>query len=140
MSKVKVSIVPVDLGTSVATIISDEIVSLTKENREQLEILRQVATATAKLRDQKVNIKRDATDAVQRALEAAHARLLEAGAAGVASDAIMALVRPFIATAPAFTLRMKTYLRVGGNQHSITRVKNNYLLIPYNADDNSQPT
>lgn len=135
--KTAVCIIPVELGEGVAEIISEELTSLTQENRDQLEVLRQTALTTVKVRDDKSAQSRVAKDAIQNLLKAAADRLLAAGEAGVPSAEIMELVRPLITTTPAFTLRMKTYLRAGGNQHVVARVKDNYLLRPYNQEDDN---
>ena len=137
MAKTAVSIVPVELDEKVSEIISEELLSLTQENLEQLETLRNTVLTTVKVRDDKVSQNRVAKDAIQNVLKAAADRLLCAGELGVPSNEIMGLVRPLIATTPAFTLRMKTYLRTGGNQHVITRIKDNYILKPYNHEDDN---
>lgn len=135
VAKTAVSIIPLELVEEVAEIISEELTSLTQENRDQLEVLRQTALTTTKVQDDKSAQNRVVKDAIQNLLRAAADRLLAAGEVGVPSAEIMRLVRPLITTTPAFTLRMKTYLRAGGNQHIIARVKDNYLLRPYNQED-----
>lgn len=135
MAKTIVSIIPVELDEGVDAIITEDLTALTRENRAQLDNLKQIALATVKVRDDKMAQNRVAKDAIQNLLKSAADRILATGDTGLPASEVMSMVRPLITTAPAFTLRMKSYLKTGGNVHIIARVKDNYILKPFNYEE-----
>lgn len=132
MGKVDVVIIPVDLGEDVKTIVSDEIRSLTEDNRDRLDALKRMTENMTLVRETKERTKRITVDAIQASLDRAMEALIKAGDEGIHVDVLMSLVKPLITTSSAFMMRLKTQLKQNGNEYAVMRVKEKYLLIPYN--------
>ena len=134
----KVSIIEVNLGEDIDDMISEDVIELTQEAKQELDNTIAVAKNVQKLKEQKDLEKQKSKDDLQETLNTAYDGLIEAGNGGVLVEDIMESVKPLIKTASAFSLRMKTYLRNKGNEYIMKRKKidkkPHYVLEPYNKE------
>ena len=135
----KVSIIEVDLGEDIDNMISEDVIELTQEAKQELDNTIAVAKNVQKLKEQKNLEKQESKDSLQKILGTTYNNLIEAGKEGILAESIVESVKPLIKTASAFSLRMKTYLRNKGNEYIMVRKKidkkPHYVLEPYNKED-----
>lgn len=134
----KVSIIEVDLGEDIDSMISEDVIELTQEAKQELDNTIAVAKNVQKLKEQKDLSKQKSKDDLQKILDTTYNNLTEADNKGILAEDIVESVKPLIKTASAFSLRMKTYLRNKGNEYIMVRKKIDkkpyYVLEPYNKE------
>jgi len=134
----KVSIIEVNLGEDIDDMISEDVIELTQEAKQELDNTIAVAKNVQKLKEQKDLQEQKTKDDLQKTLDTIYDDLVEAGNEGVLAESIVESIKPSIKTASAFSLRMKTYLRNKGNEYIMQRKKidkkPHYVLIPYNKE------
>jgi len=134
----KVSIIEVDLGEDIDNMISEDVIELTQEAKQELDNTIAVAKNVQRLKEQKDFKKQKSKDDLQEILNTTYNNLIEADK-GILAEDIVESVKPLIKTASAFSLRMKTYLRNKGNEYIMVRKKINkkphYVLEPYNKEN-----
>jgi hypothetical protein len=135
----KVSIIEVDLGEDIDNMISEDVIELTQEAKQELDNTIAVAKNVQKLKERKNLEKQESKDNLQKILDTTYNNLIEAGKEGILAENIVESIKPLIKTASAFSLRMKTYLRNKGNEYIMVRKKIDkkpyYVLEPYNKED-----
>ena len=138
MSKKKILIVDIDLGTNIDDLIAKCSKDLTKEAREQLDGALAAHLEAKQLKDQKAVAKQKASDGVSTVLEQAYKDLELAGQKGILADAIMDTVGQYIANTSAFTLRMNKHLASLQNPYRLIRIKRlndtYYVFESFNED------
>lgn len=137
----KVSIIDVTLDARVEDIISENVVSLTGRARQELDTAIEERKKVEAVKSQRQQAKKEATDKVSAAMDAAYEQLEQAGEEGIPVDDIMVIVEGAVPNTSAFTLRMKKVLKEKGNPYRITRKKKNkkpiYIFESFNATPES---
>lgn len=113
-------IIDVQLG-GIDDIISRSVAELHGEANERLERAIEEKKRVQQLRDKREVDADLAAAAVDRVMQEAYNKLVEAGQNGVPCNDIMDLVRTVVTTTSAFTLRMKTILRKENNKYILKR-------------------
>lgn len=137
----KVFIIEVDLGIDIDEVINEDVAELVGESQQKLETAISVAKESQEKSQQRKLQQQESTDRAHRLMMKAYSMLEEAGASGVPAKDILATVQPTVATASAFSLRMKKILKNEGNEYMLERKKINsephYIFSAYNqsADD-----
>jgi len=137
----KVSIIEVDLGFNVSELINRDILELSADAQQKLDVAiadkKQILETKQRLDAKKLQQENE----VNRVMAEAYAKLEAAGDNGVPVDDILSAAMPTIPNGSAFTLRMKTILREGGNKWAMVRKKVNripcYCFIPFNSETTS---
>lgn len=135
----KVSIVTVDLGFDVDELINRDISELSADAKSMLDIAiadkKKILETKQKLDAKKIQQESE----INRVMTDAYTKLENAGANGVPVDDILVDVLGVIPNSSAFTLRMKTMLREGGNKWAIIRKRIAkvpcYCFIPFNTEN-----
>lgn len=128
----KVEILEVDLGCDVRTIISEDMLKLTEDQKKEIQTI----VDAEKLTKDYAEKKKASVDATKKALEDKILHMYEKLQRGpiLVKDAA-AEVLPEIPTSSAFVLRMKGYLRSIGGTHYLERIKDKYVLKSYMRED-----
>ena len=136
----KVSIIEIDLGADIDTIISEDVQELTGAAKQELDDAIDLAKQRDALRNKKSSEKQQATDALTSVMIQAFDRLTEAGSEGVLCSDIIDIVVEHVPNSSAFTLRMKKILRDKGNPYVLERKKRkgnpHYIFSPFNEETN----
>lgn len=134
----KVSVIEIDLGVDVDSIISENLEALTGKAKQELDTAIELIKQRDELKNKKKNEKDKANDAITQSIEEAYNKLVGADSDGVLCSDIIDIVSNNIANASAFTLRMKKFLRDNGNQYTLQRKKikgnQHYILLPFNKE------
>ena len=132
----KVVIFDVDLGISVDDIISENVAALTGRAKEQLDTAIEDAKLVQRVKLEKEESAKKATDKITQTIIAAYEAILAAGENGLAVSSAMSLTSETVTNPTAFALRMKTILAEKGNQYVLSRKKvhgtPHYVFIPFN--------
>lgn len=134
----KVSIIDVTLGSRVDDIISENVVTLTGKARQELDTAIDERKKVEKVKNDRADAKKTASDKVNTAMTVAYDLLVAAGDDGVIVDDIMDAVKEVVPNTSAFTLRMKKVLKGKGNPFRITRKKRNKMAV-YTFEPFNQP-
>lgn len=130
-----VSIIEVDLGEDVQTIINDEVTSLNAKNLQQLDSLRVVAELQGRMAEQ-IQQKKDNETKIKEKLTEIEALLVSSGANGIKSEDLIITMQPLMTTLSGFSNRMKSHLKANGNKYMLQKDKNHYKLVAYNLSEN----
>jgi len=133
----KITIIDVDLGTSVDDIIANSVAELTGSAKAELDQAINIARETQRVKIERDKAAQEANTKLTTAMNKAYDTLVSAGETGLPVSSIMAIVSDVITSASAFTLRMKNMLAEKGNPYIISRVKQHgtphYVFLPYNS-------
>lgn len=139
----KITIINVDLGVDINSIISEDIQALTGESRAKLDEAIDAAKAVERVKAERTQAAQAATDKVTNVIMEAYDKIMAAGDVGLPVSSVMAIVVGIIPNSSAFTLRMKNILFSKGNLYVLERVKHHgtphYRLMPYNAAPEPTP-
>lgn len=134
MGHTKVSIIDVDLGATVASIISEDILLITSANRDNID----TAVNTAKAVQDAVTRHQDKLKAKDVILDKLYDTLVTAytNRSYVSSKEIIAIGGDEIQNMISFAGRMRTYLKAKGNEYRLISCKRNretaYIIEPFN--------
>lgn len=134
----KISIIDVDLGTSVDEIINGKITQLTSKNMEELdnavEQSKRVQVLLDKQQLQKI-AKKNKDEETTKLLQDIATRLIQAP---IIASEIHNMISNHIVNMSAFTTRMKTLLRNDGNKYVLKKYTEHgcqyYTLTPCNLE------
>lgn len=137
----KVTIITVELGENIDTIISDDITELTSKNLEVVNQAIEQKQETMKVRQQKVEKIDQEARAKVAALATVYQALLAAHSKddAVDLDEMIKLSSPAITNASSLVLQLKSFIRKEhDNEYVLQRKKRNkkpvYELIKFNAE------
>ncbi len=134
----KVSIIEVDLGADIDTIIEEDVKELTGAAKQELDTAIDLAKQRDALRDKKSSAKQHVVDAIVGVMAEAYEKLEQAGADGILCSDIMGIVGEHVPNSSAFSLRMKKVLREKGNPYLLGRKKvqgnPRYMFSPFNEE------
>jgi len=141
----KVSIIEVDLGLRISDIIKDDVIALTGAAQVQLTEAIAERKQIEKVKIERSNAKKKASDKIVNALTKAYEALEEAAknGDGVTVETIMEIIDGAVPNTSAFTLRMKKFLKDKDNPYMITRKKiskvAHYFFEAFNEDPQESP-
>jgi len=137
----KMTIVEVDLGQDINTIISDDVEEMTGQLQQviddAIEEKRTVETERTKKAEEKVQKSRQILDTLEKLYQALLAASTQDSPIEV--DRLIEMAAPVITNTSALVLQLKSYIRKHkGNEYVLTRMVKNkkpvYLLAPFNAE------
>tara|TARA_R110000751_G_scaffold72476_1_gene146979 strand:+ start:702 stop:1124 length:423 start_codon:yes stop_codon:yes gene_type:complete len=138
----KLSIIDIELGIDINSIIQENVEAITGDAKKQLDAAITVAKEKEKIVKNKKLTRQKIDDGIIDTMMEAYAKLETAGDEGCKVSDVLDLVKGKIANGSAFSLRMKKLLRVKDNPYALARRKNvngaRYYFEPYNRMDISE--
>lgn len=128
----KAVVIEIDLGIDVDKLISDDVLEITAETKEQLRTVVAVAKQSQELRTKEINAKQIREEQISTRLAEIYDKLLAAGDDGLSADELRTLAHPVITNASSLTLMLKTKLRKTGNRYVLAKHGQRYYLESYN--------
>lgn len=137
----KLTIIDVDLGQDVESIIADDVKSLTAKNQSDIDKALEQKQSVLKERNEKLIKTTNAERQSQEALEKVYNALLVAKQADMhlSLEKMVEISSPVITSSSALVMRLQTYIKkFHGNKYVLNRItrdkKPAYQLINYNVE------
>lgn len=127
MAAVTISIIDVDLGSSVASIIQDDVTEITTENRRQIDDAIREAIAQQEADDAIKNAKLKQEDALKQRMEKLYAELLAASSQStssfLSSQTILSIAAPDMPNMISFVGKMRNWLKANDKPYKLASKK-----------------
>ena len=134
-----VTIIEVNLGADIDTIISEDVKELTGTAKKELDDAIDLAQQRDALRNKKSTEKKQTSDALTGVMITAFGRLVDAGTEGILCSDVMTIVSEHIPNSSAFALRMRKILKDQGSPYILERKKRkgnwHYIFSPFNEEN-----
>lgn len=136
MADTKICIIDVDIGINIDEMISEDIIQLTGNSRNQLDGAIETAKEVQRVKTEKDQASKNATDKTDKTLQSIYSKLLDSKNDGISANDVAVEISGVITTMSAFTLKMKKFLSDNGNKFILEKKKIDgtvkYILTPYN--------
>jgi len=127
MAAVTISIIDVDLGSSVASIIQDDVTEITTENRRQIDEAIREAIAQQEADDAVKNAKQKQEDALKQRMEKLFTELLDASGQSpssfLSSQTILSIAAPDMPNMISFVGKMRNWLKSNDKPYKLQSKK-----------------
>ncbi len=127
MAAVTISIIDVDLGSSVASIIQDDVTEITTENRRQIDEAIREAIAQQEADDAVKNAKQKQEDALKQRMETLFTELLTASSQSsssfLSSQTILSIAAPDMPNMISFVGKMRNWLKSNDKPYKLASKK-----------------
>jgi len=137
----KITIISVDLGATIDTIINESSTKLSKDTENAIDAAIEEQRKDKEVKEMAKNKKKKQDEEITAALDKAYALLFGDGETfnSVSATRIIAATTPAVTTLLSFVGRMRSYLKQRGNEYRMSakkvRGETQYTLHPYNKED-----